>query len=118
MRMTGARRKWKTPLQQHHSFLSLLPYFVLKLTSSIVLNCVDAGLFTGTPTSTGPTSTAGASGTSSHCRRADPSTHKVTMLIVVELGMEASCGIISKCVEVDDCVWLSPGSNLGQNFPD
>ena len=112
MRMTGVRRKWKTPLQQHHSFLSLLPYFVLKLTSSIVLNCVDAGLFTGTPTSTGPTSTAGASGTSSHCRRVDPSTHKVTMLI------GASSGIIRKCVEVDDCVWLSPGSNLGQNFPD
>ena len=58
-------------------------FIILKLTSFTVLNCVDAGLFTGTPTSTGPTSTAGASGTSSHCRRADPSTHKVTMLIVV-----------------------------------
>ena len=82
-----------------------MPYSTWKLTSYIVLQCIDAGLFTGTPTSTGPTSTAGASGTSSHCRRVDPSTHKVTMLIVVELGMEASSGIISKCVEVDDCVW-------------
>ena len=110
--MTGVRRKWKTPLQQHHFFLSLMPFSTWKLTSSIVLHCIDAGLFTGTPTSTGPTSTAGASGTSSHCRRVDPSTHKVTMLI------GASSGIIRKCVEVDDCVWLSPGSNLGQNFPD
>ena len=105
MRMTGVRRKWRTPLQQHHFFLSLMPYSTWKLTSYIVLHCIDAGLFTGTPTSTGPTSTAGASGTSSHCRRVDPSTHKVTMLIVEELVMEASSGIITKCVEVDDCVW-------------
>ena len=35
-----------------------------------------------------------------------------------ELGMEVSSGTISKCVEANDCVWLSPGSNLGQNFPD